>query len=65
VALYFEEHDKAFVQAFTYDGPTAFRIGLPLTSELAHIDRNYLWHANWDTWITSRFVRSTHFDISL
>jgi hypothetical protein len=65
VALYFEERDAAFVQQFDEDGPLRGRIGLARASELVFVDMNYVWHWNFDTWVTSRFFRSTWFDIGL
>lgn len=63
VVIYFQKQGRGYLQQFDREGAKAGRQGVPNESNLVWADRTNVWYGVYDTWITSRFLRSQWFDL--
>jgi hypothetical protein len=58
ILMLFQEHGQAHIQRFDRAGPTDSRSGIAPFAHVSLVDRDYVWYAAFDTWITMRFLRA-------
>jgi hypothetical protein len=63
ILMFFQEHGQAHIQRFASGGPSDSRSGIAPFAHVSLVDRDYVWYAVFDTWITMRFLRSRWFQV--